>query len=484
MASNNANFPPGPYESGVHFAPPPRPSSPSTAGYSLNHFMMRIKDPKKSLEFYCDCLGMHVVFIFNVGPWTIYYLGSRDVNMSNIRQSKGLLELYHIPADSSLPYASGNDYSAPGVGFGHIGFTVPDVAEATKRVEGFGFEVIKPLGEAKEEQMAVPDEIVQGKYEPVVEGYKHIFKQLTFVKDPDGYWVELLPPNFKLLGLTVATQLGRNLAKENNMPDGKGWRLGHNKHYKKQNKTSAPPKPDGDGSAAPGDAGDKRHQTSWLKTAQGSRPPTPTNTLTTATALEDIEDARSERSDTPALPRDSKPKLARYASLFATFKETSKGPEFLEPWGEEAPPRFQPYIDPLQVIQSVRSHIVKCSTPVPLEHNSGLLRLFEDYRKIREQKEGLEKLLEETLEDWTQAQGQWTHSEDRYTAEIRRLELLIAHGTSGMEGLVQARQGSVLGRQRRYRKTKSHDKSSHEHKQVPAEKLDAEIKLLSQKGKP
>jgi lactoylglutathione lyase len=109
----------------------------------------------------------------------------RLADMSNLRQSKGLLELYHIPADSSLPFASGNDYSAPGVGFGHIGFTVPDVAEATKRVESFGFEVTKPLGEAKEEQMAVPDEVVQGKHGPVDEGYKHVFKQLTFVKDPD-----------------------------------------------------------------------------------------------------------------------------------------------------------------------------------------------------------------------------------------------------------------------------------------------------------
>jgi lactoylglutathione lyase len=105
--------------------------------------------------------------------------------MSNIRKTKGLLELYHIPADAATPYASGNDYSAPGVGFGHIGFTVPDVAEATNRVKSFGFEVIKPLDEAREDQMAVPDEIVQGNYGPVAEGYKHVFKQLTFVKDPD-----------------------------------------------------------------------------------------------------------------------------------------------------------------------------------------------------------------------------------------------------------------------------------------------------------
>lgn len=246
----------------------------------------------------------------------------------------------------------------------------------------------------------------------------------------------------QLSGLSVATQLARNLAKENTMPDGKGWRLGHNKHYRKQNKASAPRKIDGSGSAAPRDASGKRYQTGWLRTVQDSRPPTPISTLTTATALEDSEDARSERSETAAPPRDSKPKFARYTSLFASFKETSEGPGFLEPWSEEAVPRFQPYVDPLQVMQFVRSHIVKCSTPVPLEHNSGLLRLFEDYRKVREQKERLEKLLEETLEDWTEAQGQWTQSEDGYNAEIRRLELLIARGTSGIEGSVYLRHGS------------------------------------------
>jgi lactoylglutathione lyase len=79
MTSSNDNFPQGPYDVGAHIIPPPRPSSPATAEYRLNHLMVRIRDPKKSLEFYCDCLGLHVVFIFNAGPWTIYYLGPRDV---------------------------------------------------------------------------------------------------------------------------------------------------------------------------------------------------------------------------------------------------------------------------------------------------------------------------------------------------------------------------------------------------------------------
>ncbi|KAH6039029.1 hypothetical protein HBI54_166850 [Parastagonospora nodorum] len=193
MASPNPNQPAGPYTVGEHIIPPPRPASPGTSEFRLNHLMVRIKDPKKALRFYCDCMGLHVVFIFNTGPWTIYYLGPRDVGIATIGTSKGLLELYHVPADSDTPYTSGNDYSQPGVGFGHIGFTVPDVAVALERVKSFGYEVIKPLDEAKEEQMGMPDSVVQGKSGAVDEGYKRVFRQLAFVKDPDGYWVELVP---------------------------------------------------------------------------------------------------------------------------------------------------------------------------------------------------------------------------------------------------------------------------------------------------
>lgn len=187
MSTANPNQPAGPYPPGEHIVPPPRPSSPATAQFRLNHLMLRIKDPEKSLRFYNDCLGLHVVFVFNTGPWTIYYLGPRDVTIASIGTSQGLLELYHIPSDSSLPYTSGNDYAGDpaGVGFGHIGFTVPDVAEAVDRVKSFGYEVIKPLGEAEEDTMAVSQEIVENKFGAVEEGYKHVFRQLAFVKDPD-----------------------------------------------------------------------------------------------------------------------------------------------------------------------------------------------------------------------------------------------------------------------------------------------------------
>jgi lactoylglutathione lyase len=33
--------------------------------------------------------------------------------------------------------------------------------------------------------MGIPAEAVQGKYGRVPDGYKHVFRQLAFVKDPD-----------------------------------------------------------------------------------------------------------------------------------------------------------------------------------------------------------------------------------------------------------------------------------------------------------
>lgn len=115
------------------------------------------------------------------------------LGMSCLGTSKGLLELYHVPADSSTEYMSGNDYTRPGVGFGHVGFTVPDVPAALERVQKFGLEVIKPLNDDREDQMGLHPEVEQGKHGIVADGYKHIFRQLAFVKDPDGYWVELVP---------------------------------------------------------------------------------------------------------------------------------------------------------------------------------------------------------------------------------------------------------------------------------------------------
>ncbi|KAF1843793.1 uncharacterized protein K460DRAFT_342364 [Cucurbitaria berberidis CBS 394.84] len=265
------------------------------------------------------------------------------------------------------------------------------------------------------------------------------------------------------------------------MPDNKavGWRK---KLHGSKQKDMLPLNTDGDDTTAVAeDSSDRRRQHGWRRTIHGSRPETPVTVAPTNLA-EDSEDARSERSEVSTPRRNSKPKLARYTSLFSSFKESSKGPEFAEPWSDDAPPPFQPYVDPLNALRSIRSHMITAS-PIPLGHNSGLFRIFEDYGKVREEKENLETLLQDTFHDWETAKDQWNESEGRYEAEIRRLELLIARGTSGMTGrLIKARQGSVVDRRRRHRKTTSNDRFPPMYEFLSPNQLDSEIRLSSQRA--
>lgn len=120
--------------------------------------------------------------------------------------------------------------------------------------------------------------------------------------------------------------------------------------------------------------------------------------------------------------------------------------------------------------------------PIPSEHHSGLLRIFEDYRHLREGKEKLESLLTETLEGYKSADQLWMTKEDRYQAEIRRLELLIARGTTGLAGVMSARKESVVKRIRPQRKLQSTDQLLSSHEYLSPEKLDEQIKMRSQKG--
>ena len=80
---------------------------------------------------------------------------------------KAMLELTHswgTESDESFSYHDGN--SDPR-GFGHIRITVPDVYKASENFEKHGIEFVKK-----------PDD--------------GSMKGLAFIKDPDGYWIEIL----------------------------------------------------------------------------------------------------------------------------------------------------------------------------------------------------------------------------------------------------------------------------------------------------
>lgn len=150
----------------------------------LNQTMLRIRDPEKSLPFYCDVLGMELLerFDFEKMGFSLYFLGfgsdlegarpeDRGERVEWLFGQSALLELTHnwgTESDEDFPgYHHGNDDPR---GFGHIGITVPDVHGACSRFEELGISFVKR-----------PDD--------------GSMKGLAFIQDPDGYWIEVLSPH-------------------------------------------------------------------------------------------------------------------------------------------------------------------------------------------------------------------------------------------------------------------------------------------------
>lgn len=167
----------------------PGVQSPTTdsQGFRLNHTMLRIKDPEKSLAFYTRVFGMTVLrrLDFDAMQFSLYFLARLDGNdqvpndagertVWTFSQS-GVLELTHnwgTEKEEDFAYHDGN---AKPQGFGHICFSVPDLDAATAWFDANDVEFVKR-----------PD---QGK-----------MKDVAFVKDVDGYWIEIVEPG-KLSGL-------------------------------------------------------------------------------------------------------------------------------------------------------------------------------------------------------------------------------------------------------------------------------------------
>ncbi|KAI0338249.1 glyoxalase I [Trametopsis cervina] len=152
--------------------------SAETQGYRFNHTMIRVKDPKPSLNFYTEILGMTLIHSSVMSDFTLYFLGygeavdpegSLDQKNNALVNREGVLELTHNHGTESDPdfagYASGN--SEPGRGFGHIAISVPDLEGTCARLESLGVPFKKKLTEGR-------------------------MKNVAFALDPDGYWVEII----------------------------------------------------------------------------------------------------------------------------------------------------------------------------------------------------------------------------------------------------------------------------------------------------
>lgn len=136
--------------------------------YLVNHSMIRVKDPQRSLRFYRDVLGMQLVRTIKAEGFDLLFLGYHAPTEDSAKL-EGLLELTwnHGTEKQEGPdeiYASGNQEPR---GFGHVAVTVDDLEAACQRLEEKGVRWQKKLREGR-------------------------MKMVAFVLDPDGYWVEIL----------------------------------------------------------------------------------------------------------------------------------------------------------------------------------------------------------------------------------------------------------------------------------------------------
>ncbi|CAR21273.1 lactoylglutathione lyase GLO1 [Lachancea thermotolerans CBS 6340] len=140
-------------------------------GYKFNHTMVRVKDAQKSLEFYQNVLGMKILDIskHENAKFTLYFLSYDGAKPRWMQES--VLELTHnwgTESDPDFQYHNGN--SEP-QGYGHICISLEDPETLCKEIESqYGDKV----------QWGV--KFNQGK-----------MKNLAFIKDPDGYSIEVVP---------------------------------------------------------------------------------------------------------------------------------------------------------------------------------------------------------------------------------------------------------------------------------------------------
>ena len=155
--------------------PPPT----ETTGFVFNHTMLRVKDIRQSLDFYTRVLGFRLLDQrdFPEAQFSLYFLALLPASVTPPEDDNerrlwlagipGVLELTHnhgTENQQGLVYHDGN--SDPR-GFGHLCVSVPDLHAACERFDALDVPFQKRLHEGR-------------------------MNNIAFIKDPDGYWVEII----------------------------------------------------------------------------------------------------------------------------------------------------------------------------------------------------------------------------------------------------------------------------------------------------
>lgn len=127
------------------------------SNFRMLHTMIRVKDLDKSINFYVNNLEMNLLrkTDFPGGKFTLAFVGYGDEKDTTV------VELTHN-WDQAEPYDLGN-------GFGHLALGVKDIYGICEKLEAQGVEIPRPAGPMK-----------------------HGKSIIAFIKDPDGYMIELV----------------------------------------------------------------------------------------------------------------------------------------------------------------------------------------------------------------------------------------------------------------------------------------------------
>ena len=120
------------------------------------HTMIRVTDLDKSIDFYTNVFGMSLLHKkdFPDGKFTLAFVGYGS------EEENAVIELTHNWETDQ--YDMGN-------AFGHIAISVDDAYKACDQIADKGGNVVRPAGPMK-----------------------HGGGVIAFVKDPDGYMIELI----------------------------------------------------------------------------------------------------------------------------------------------------------------------------------------------------------------------------------------------------------------------------------------------------
>lgn len=126
-------------------------------GNRFLHTMIRVRDLNRSLDFYCQHLGMTLLRKKDhpEGKFTLAFLGYGQESDHTV------IELTHN-WDRTEPYTLGE-------GFGHLAIGVADIYGTCQTLTDNGIEVVRPPGPMK-----------------------HGTTVIAFVRDPDGYMIEFI----------------------------------------------------------------------------------------------------------------------------------------------------------------------------------------------------------------------------------------------------------------------------------------------------